>query len=73
MSGLLTEDEIVAEASKDSTYCQLSVDIGLWARDTQTKRLVEWLEAEMETAPLGLRLARFKKCMQVLKKEVEDG
>ena len=44
---LLTEEEIVKEASKDSTYCQLSVDIGLWAskaQDAKTLKVVgEWL------------------------------
>lgn len=35
---ILSEDEIVAEASKDSTYCQLSVDIGLWAARKQYER-----------------------------------
>ena len=44
MSILLTDEEIVAEASKDSTYCQLSVDIGMWAAKEQLKKVVEWIE-----------------------------
>ena len=41
---LLSEDEIVAYASKDSEYCQLSVDVGMWAIKEQLKKVVEWLE-----------------------------
>ena len=45
---LLTEDEIVKEASKDGIYCQLSVDIGMWAATTQDARTLkaagEWIE-----------------------------
>ena len=33
----LPEDRIIEEASKDSTYCQLSVDIGVWAAKEQQK------------------------------------
>ena len=33
--GLVTEKEIVKYASQDSTYCQLSVDVGLWASKAQ--------------------------------------
>ena len=32
---VLSDEGIVAEACKDSTYCQLSVDIGNWAAKTQ--------------------------------------
>lgn len=38
----LTEEEIVAEASKDATYCQLSVDVGIWAAREQVKHLYSW-------------------------------
>ena len=31
----ISTDSIVKEASKDSTYCELSVNIGKWARDKQ--------------------------------------
>ena len=41
----LTEEEIVKEASKDSSYCQLSVDIGLWASKAQLKKVVKWGQA----------------------------
>ena len=55
---LLTEKEIVKEASKDGTYCQLSVDIGMWAskeQDTRTRKATlkavgEWLEKHGEYA-----------------------
>jgi len=47
MNRLLTDKEIVKEASKDSTYCQLSVDIGMWAAKEEHKRTLkavgEWL------------------------------
>ena len=39
---LLKDDEIVAEASKDSTYCQLSVDMGKWGATEQLKRVRDW-------------------------------
>lgn len=41
---LLDEKEIVAYASKDSEYCQLSVDVGMWASKEQLKRVAEWLD-----------------------------
>ena len=31
----ISDDSIVTEASKDATYCQLSVDIGNWAANKQ--------------------------------------
>ena len=42
---LLTEEEIVAEASRDKEYCQLAVDVGMWARKEQLKKVVEWLDS----------------------------
>lgn len=36
---ILTEDEIVAYATRDSEYCQLSVDVGMWAGKEQLKRV----------------------------------
>jgi len=49
---VMNEAEIVKEASKDSTYCQLSVDIGNWAAKKQAeisfkagiKEVIEWIE-----------------------------
>lgn len=38
----LTDEAIVAEASKDSSYCQLSVDMGHWGAKTQLRMVVEW-------------------------------
>ena len=43
---LLTEDEIVKEASKDKEYCQLSVDVGMWAAREQMKRLLLGISKE---------------------------
>ena len=40
---LITEDEIIAEASKDRTYCQLAVDIGVWAAETQLNRIMVFI------------------------------
>ena len=36
----------------------------------QRRKLVEWLEQEMSSAPMGLRIARFEKCLEILRKEV---
>lgn len=33
--GLLTEEQITKYACQDSTYCQLSVDVGIWASKAQ--------------------------------------
>ncbi|MDD4873368.1 MAG: hypothetical protein PHE15_00095 [Dehalococcoidales bacterium] len=33
--GLVPEEEIIKYASQDSTYCQLSVDVGIWATKAQ--------------------------------------
>ena len=61
---LLTEEEIVAEASKDKEYCQLSVDVGMWAAREQLKRVVDFLCDYGEEKTL-------EECWQALKKEVE--
>ena len=40
---LLTEDEIVAYAARDKTYCQLSVDVGLWVAKAQAEKIFDAL------------------------------
>lgn len=53
MKRLLTKNEIVKEASKDRTYCQLSVDMGMWAskaQDSKTLKAVgKWLQDLWDT------------------------
>jgi len=49
MGWLLAKEEVVAYSTRDSEYCQLAVDVGLWARKEQTRKLVEWLDEVMLT------------------------
>jgi len=39
---IVTDAEIVKEASKDSTYCQLSVDMGHWGAIKQLEKVRDW-------------------------------
>jgi len=39
----LTDEEIIAESTKDGEYCQLAVDVGIWAAETQFRRMVEFI------------------------------
>ena len=74
MTWELTEDEIVAEASKDSTYCQLSVDIGMWAAREAQKKLIEWGEQPCKEHPIAMINGETHfsciQCRQALKKQL---
>ena len=41
----ISTDSIIGEAIKDSTYCDLSVEIGKWARDKQLESCEKELNA----------------------------
>lgn len=49
---LLTEDEVVAEASKDSTYCELSVKMGLWTSEQTALRAIPIIRKAVEAERL---------------------
>ncbi len=61
---LLTEDEIVAYAARDKTYCQLSVDVGLWVAKAQAEKdeqenvnaITDYAEGKISVEKLGERL-----------------
>ena len=68
----LTEEEIVAEASKDKEYCQLSVDVGMWAAREQLKRIVGWMSKDCTEHDHGEKYMwrrRCWECFMALKKE----
>ena len=50
--GLLTEEQITKYACQDSTYCQLSVDVGIWASKAQ-KALCDKEKAEALLSEMG--------------------
>lgn len=68
---LLTDEEIktelVGNGVEDSPYMAYACEV---IAKAQARKLVEWLEQEMSSAPMGLRIARFEKCLEILRKEV---
>ena len=64
----LTEDEIIAEASKDKEYCQLAVDVGMWAAREQMKRLLLGISKETkkldQTTYLVPDYTKFKEALE---------
>lgn len=66
MSRLLTEEEIVKEASKDRTYCQLSVDIGKWASKKQDKATLKTIgEAIKDYAHNKISFERLAELLEI--------
>ena len=68
---LLNEKEVVTEASKDKEYCQLAVDVGMWAAREQLEKVVEWLDrpCHEHSGDVLHPHRRCGACLQALKKE----